>query len=216
MRRYRNWILTGIAFLFFILFLVLVRTFDVAPIGPEESSVGFAGLNAVFAAHFPFNASLYKLTEYLGYAALLVAAGFAVAGFVDLFRKRSLKKLAPEFFALAGIYALVIFFYVFFDKVAVNFRPVLLEETLEPSFPSTHTLLAVTILSTAMIAFSRLVKNKLLARIFCVLASLLMLAIVVGRALSGVHWLTDIVGGLLLSGALVILYISLLERNPPR
>ena len=43
-----------------------------------------------------------------------------------------------------------------------------------------------------------------------ILSMLLVLVMVIGRSIAGVHWLTDIVGGILLSAGLVIIYDSLI------
>lgn len=97
--------------------------------------------------------------------------------------------------------------YLFFEQVVINYRPVLLGEELEASYPSSHTILVVCIMDTAAMQICRLFsdKKKLYLGMKCV-SILLIVVTVIGRLLSGVHWFTDIVGGLLLSGALIVLY----------
>jgi undecaprenyl-diphosphatase len=110
---------------------------------------------------------------------------------------------------LGAFYALVICCYVFFEVVVINFRPVLVEGQLEASYPSSHTVLTVCIMGTAALQLHRLLQNKKPLRIGAeILAVLIAGVTVVGRLLSGVHWFTDIVGGLLLSAALLVLYVA--------
>ena len=57
-------------------------------------------------------------------------------------------------------------------------------------------------------------RDRIKAPIFrkCVLAAIAVFIafMVVGRLLSGVHWFTDIIGGILLSAGLVMIYDSLI------
>ena len=98
-------------------------------------------------------------------------------------------------------------FYVAFEIITINYRPILIDGVLEASYPSSHTMLATCFMTTAIIELNRLLKGKktlliVLDVIFVAIAAL----IVIGRLLAGVHWLTDIIAGLLLSGALISLY----------
>ena len=97
--------------------------------------------------------------------------------------------------------------YLFFEKVVINCRPILMDGNLEASNPSSHTMIVVSIMATASMAFRALCPQKkgwcLAVDIF---AAVVIAVTVMGRLIAGVHWLTDIVGGLLLSAALVATY----------
>ena len=54
-------------------------------------------------------------------------------------------------------------------------------------------------------------KQKTLQLIFTVVFAVMLALIVAGRLISGVHWFTDIIGGLLLSAALLNAYEGLLK-----
>ena len=168
----------------FAIFTLVVLTVDVQPIGPQNSKVGLAGLNSGLQA-FGYHEGWYKLSEVFGLIALAVAGGFA----------------------LLGAYCLVVFYYVFFDKAVVNYRPVISEKGLEPSYPSSHTMLAICVLFTAAHQFHyRLKKWPRLCLGAIIICWVVMAETVICRLLSGVHWLTDIIGGILLSTALISLY----------
>ncbi len=191
-------------FVFFLIYTVLVKFTGVAAIGPKGSVVGFAGLNGAFENNFGFNEAFYKLSEYFGYAALGVAACFAFMGLYQLITRKKLKKVDREILLLGNLYVAVIVFYALFEFVIINYRPVILEEELEASYPSSHTMLAVTVLVSALMTVGNYIKNeKLLIAVRCFLI-VLCGAIVIFRFLSGVHWVTDIVGGLILSAALCL------------
>ena len=107
---------------------------------------------------------------------------------------------------MLGFYIVVLIFYVFFEKVVVNYRPVLLitnDYLLEPSYPSSHTILSLCVCGSAIIINKNLYKKYSFLKIVSIISLVLMLLIPRGRLFSGVHWLTDIIGGVLLSSSLL-------------
>lgn len=202
----------GLLFVLFALFTVGVKMVDVQAIGPQKSSIGFATINQAAASLFGVHEIWYTITDYLGYLALAVAFGFALCGLVQLIKRKSLWKVDSAILSLAGLYILVVAFYVFFEIVIVNYRPVLMEGVLEASYPSSHTMLVVAIMASAPIVLKRLIgQDKAAVGIAQLIASIVIVVTVVGRLLSGVHWLTDIIGGVLLAAAIVMLYVSILS-----
>jgi undecaprenyl-diphosphatase len=98
--------------------------------------------------------------------------------------------------------------YILFEKVVINYRPVLINGYLEVSYPSSTTLLCMCVMPTAIIQFKRLIKSKFLSQSVTFSIVIFTAFMVIGRLLSGVHWLSDIIGGILLSAGLVTLYYS--------
>ena len=199
--------LAGALWLLFILFTICVACIDVKPIGPEESEVGFAALNQFVFQNLGVHPVWYAMTEWLGVAALLVALGFAAVGLYQLIRRKSIRKVDRRIMALGFFYGLVLACYLFFEQVVINYRPVILGDGLEASYPSSHTMLVVCIMATAVLEVRALWPDRKTLYCGTKWAAVLLSAVtVVGRLLSGVHWFTDIVGGILLSAALVVLY----------
>ncbi len=192
----------------FVMFTILVKTVDVKQIGPLASSVGFASLNGAVAKSLPFNESAYKVTQFMGYIALLVCAGFACVGAMQLIKRRSLKEVDPEIISQGVFYVVVIVLYFFFEKVVINYRPVDLGEGLEASYPSSHTMLVICVFATAVLQIGRLVKSRRFKIFLDMMCLLFIVVMITGRIISGVHWLTDIIGGILLSAALVSAYFA--------
>lgn len=211
MKTKRNFAVTGILFLLFILFTVAVATFDVRPIGPDGSSVGFAAVNGFFFETFGVNDLWYEITDLAAYAAIGTALAFAAFGLIQLIKGKSLAKVDKKLLVTGGFYVAVAVAYVFFEIFVVNFRPVLTEDGLEASYPSSHTMLVICIMASAMILFSKILKSKKTATAVNAVIAVIILLTVVGRLLSGAHWFTDILGGVLLSAALISLYRSVLE-----
>lgn len=213
----RYFIFAAVLFLIFVIFTVLVAVYDVRPIGPERSAVGFATVNQFVFQQIGVNMMWYCLTEVLGIVALLFAFGFAVVGFCQLVNRKSLLRMDRYLLVLGCFYLLVIFFYFFFEQFPVNVRPVMMAGALESSYPSSHTLFVVCIMATAPLVFRRICsQRRILYRGVDMLSVFLIVLTVVGRLLSGVHWFTDIVGGLLLSSALVLLCygaVTVLEQK---
>ena len=206
-----SFIITGALFLLFAIFTVLVMTVNVAPIGPESSKVGLSAINKAVHGALGTSDLWYNISEILGYIPLLAVPCFAVVGLVQLIKRKNLFKVDVSVLLLGAFYVLVAVFYVAFELFVVNYRPVLEEGALEASYPSSHTMLACCVMISGIFAFYSLVKNKI-ARIIVLASSITVSTLtVVTRLLSGVHWLTDIVGGVLLSAALVMLYASFLS-----
>ena len=190
----------------FALWTTLLYFVDVAAIGPRGSSVGFATLNGFFHECTGANMSLYVLTDWLGLVPIAVALGFAVLGLVQWIKRRSICKVDKTLFALGGFYLIVMAAYVVFEFVVVNRRPVLIDGYLEASYPSSTTMLVACVMPTACMQLHARIQNKTLRRTMNGLIFAFTVFMILGRLISGVHWLSDIIGGLLLSAGLVRAY----------
>lgn len=195
----------------FLLFTLLVAMVDYKPIGPRGSEVGLAAVNGFLHSHFGYNDLFYVLSKLLGYICFLIPVINAGVALRDICRKKSLFKIGPDVLGAFVIYVLMAFFYVLFNTVVLNSRPVLMDGQLEASYPSSHTLLGITLCLTAALQLNfrdrnleRKVRNQ---RILIALGVL----VVVTRFFSGVHWFTDIVGGVLLGLTLTALYVPLVR-----
>ena len=194
-------------FLLFAAFTAVVMLVDVQTIGPENSSIGLATLNRSVFDKLGENGLWYEATEILGLIPIAFACGFALLGAAQAIKRKSILKVDPEILLLGAFYVLVGIAYLSFEIIEINYRPILIEGELEASYPSSHTILSCCIMITAIYMINKLMP-RIKALIFaadavCVLVTAV---IVIGRLLSGVHWTTDIIAGLLLSGALISLY----------
>ena len=190
----------------FILWTVLVRIIDVKPIGPKESAVGFAALNGAFHSLTGVHMPLYVITDWLGLVPFGFAAGFAVLGLVQWIKRKKLSDVDRSLYVLGAFYAVTVAAYLLFETVVVNYRPVLIDGRLEASYPSSTTMLVSCVMPTAIMQFNDRIKNKFLRQCFAVIITAFTVFMVVGRLFSGVHWLSDIIGGALLAIGLVMTY----------
>ena len=190
----------------FVLWTIAVRFIDVRAIGPDGSSVGFATVNAFFHKLTGVHMSLYYITDWLGLIPIFVAMGFALLGLVQWIKRKQLSKVDYSIFVLGVFYIAVMAVYVLFETVTVNYRPVLIGGILEGSYPSSTTLLVMCVMTVAVMQLNSRIKNAVIRkrlRDFIIAFTIFMVA---GRLASGVHWLTDIAGGVLLSAGLVMMY----------
>ena len=204
----------GISGLFAGVLILLLRLVDVRAIGPEGTSIGLSHLNQYVFQFFGVNILFYSITDWLGIAAILTAALFASVGFVQMIRRRSVLKVDREILALGGLYILVIGLYVLFEVMIVNYRPIIMPGCTRPetSFPSSHTMLICVIMGSTMMLIDRYVKGKAASGVLRAGCAAVIGITVIGRLISGVHWFTDIVGGILISAMLLNLYAGVLQK----
>ena len=190
----------------FILWTTALCLVDVKPIGPQDTAVGFATLNGLFHNLTGVHMILYAVTDWLGFVPLGFVMGFALLGLMQWIKRKHILKVDRSILVLGGFYAIVMAVFFLFEILAVNYRPILIEGNLEASYPSSTTLLVMCVMPTAMMQLNARIRNKILRRSVAFLIVAFTIFMVVGRLISGVHWVTDIIGGALLSAGLVVLY----------
>ena len=193
----------------FVLWTVLIRFVDVEAIGPRQSSVGFATLNGYIHNLTGVNMSLYIITDWLGLVPISVAFGFAVLGLVQWIKRKSILKVDQSILTLGGFYIVVMAVYILFEIVVINYRPTLINGYLEASYPSSTTMLVMCVMPTAMMQLRPRIKNDLFRRCVMLVIAVFIAFMVIGRLVSGVHWITDIIGGALFSTAIVLMYYAI-------
>ena len=201
----------------FVLWTISIQFIDIQVIGPQGSSVGFATLNQFIHNLTGVNTILYTITDWLGLVPFGFAMGFALVGFIQLIKRKHILKVDFDILALGGFYIVVFAIYIFFELYVVNYRPILINGILEASYPSSTTMLAMCIMPTTIMQFNNRIKNETLKKLISLSIIVFILFMVIGRILSGVHWITDIIGGAILSCGLVMLYcfvskLKFLER----
>ena len=195
----------------FVLWTALLKLVDVQEIGPRASSVGMATLNGAVRDFFGVNFSFYIITDWLGLVPIAVAFGFTVLGLVQWIKRKSIFRVDYSILMLGVFYIAVIASYLFFEFVVINFRPTLINGYLEASYPSSTTMIVITVMTTAIMQFRERIKNDLLRRILITIIVAFIAFMLIFRIASGVHWISDIIGGVLLSVSLVFGYRFLLE-----
>ena len=212
MKNKGKFLIIGISGALFALLIVLLRCVDGEAIGAAGPSVGLSHLNRFVFELTGVNMVWYNITDWLGLAAIFAAFLFAATGLVQLIKRRSILKVDKEILALGGLYILVIGIYVLFENVIVNYRPIIMPGCSNPeaSFPSSHTMLVCVIMGSAIIIIGKYIKKKSLCMVIRGICAAVIAVTVVGRLISGVHWFTDILGGLLISTFLLALYSALI------
>ena len=201
------WIVAGL-FAAFVLWTIAIRFVDVQGIGPRGSCVGFATMNGWFHSLTGVHIQLYTITDWLGLVPVGFGFGFALLGLLQWIERKNILKVDRSILILGGFYIVVLAAYLFFESYVVNYRPVLIAGYLEASYPSSTTLLTLCVMSTAILQLYGRIKNRIFRNSVAGAIAVFTAFMVVGRLISGVHWITDIIGGALLSAALVALYQS--------
>ena len=199
----------------FIVWTVLVLFVDVQPLGQNGTTVGFATFNLWFHELTGVHMIIYIITDWLGLVPIFVCMVFGCIGLGQLIQRKSLFKVDYDILALGVYYIVVILGYLIFEMIPINYRPVLIEGVMEVSYPSSTTLLVLSVMPTLIFQANRRAKNSMIKNIIAIITKCFMTFMVIGRLIAGVHWFTDIVGGVLLSAGLFYIYkaVVLLKEN---
>ena len=207
---------TGIIFLIlFILWTILIVTVDVKPVGVNETNIGFATLNTWFHNLTGVNMTLYTITDWLGLVPVFVCLIFGVVGLIQLIKRRSLLKVDFDIIVLGVYYVIVILGYLVFEMIPINYRPIFINGFMEASYPSSTTLLVLSVMPTVVFQCNKRLQSQKTKKLIELITVVFSLFMVVGRLASGVHWLTDIIGSCFLSAGLFYIYkaVVLLNKN---
>lgn len=190
----------------FIIWTILIQVVDVKPSGQKGTNIGFATINIWFHSLTGTNMTLYNITDWLGLVPIFVCFIFAGLGMMQVIKRKSLFKVDCDIALLGVYYVVVIFGYLIFEMIPINYRPILINGFMEASYPSSTTLLVLSVMPTLIFQTNRRVKNNIVKKVISFLTIAFALFMVIGRLVSGVHWLTDIIGSLLLSMGLFCVY----------
>ncbi len=207
----RNLVISIILILLAIIFTILVKNVDVNTLGANGSNIGFSTLNRFVFDNIGVNMTWYNITNCLGIISIIIALAYVLIGLVQLVKRKNVFKVDKEIIALGIFYVILAALYIAFEIFIVNYRPILMDGELEASYPSSHTMLTIFICGSAILINSKLFKDNKIAKITNVVALIIMIVTVIGRLLSGVHWFTDILGGIIMALALLMSYYTVLD-----
>ena len=190
----------------FAVWTVLILTVDVQPLGQNGTSIGFATFNCWFHHFTGVNMAIYTSTDWMGLVPVVICLIFAGIGLVQLIKRRSIFRVDADIMIL-GVYFVIVFLaYTIFEIIPINYRPILIEGRMEASYPSSTTLLVLSVMPALVEQIKRRLSGIRVKQIITIAAIAFSVFMVTGRLISGVHWFTDIVGGELLSVGLYMLY----------
>ena len=198
----KNIIISVVLTIVSIVYTLLVKYVDVSTIGPNNSEVGFSHINGFFSRTIGSNMFIYKVSELLGYIILLLVLIYGCIGLYQLIKRKNLLKVDKELIKLGCFYVLMLAVYVLFEKISINFRPVLIDGVLEASYPSSHTILSLCVGLSSLIVSKKYFNKKYIKQIN-IITIVLMVAVILTRLISGVHWFSDIIGGIIISATLI-------------
>ena len=207
-------LISGITFIaFFVIWTILILMLDVQPIGANGTNIGFAIINCLFHSLTGVNMTLYTITDWLGLVSIFICMFFGLVGLVQLVKRKNLLKVDFDIIILGVYYVIVILCYLIFEMYPINYRPILINGFMEASYPSSTTLLVLCVMPTLVFQANQRLKSITLKRFITIFAVTFSVLMVVVRLISGVHWLTDIIGSCLLSAGLFYTYKGIVLWN---
>ena len=171
----------------FTIWTLLIKTVDVEPLGQNGTDMGFATFNCWFHKLTGVHMTIYTITDWLGLVPIFICIIFGGIGFVQLIKIKSLFKVDCDIILLGIYYIIVIGYYLIFEMIPINYRPMLVEGFMEASYPSSTTLLVLSVMPTLIYQVNYRLKNDALKKIISISAILFSIFMVIGRLVSGVE-----------------------------
>ena len=206
MRKKQSFIYMVTAYAVFILFTVLITTVDVKVFKATDSKIGFYSLNTKVLNLISGSEKWDKITD-LGIIFLMACCLIPpFVGFIQLIKRKSLKKVDFCLVAFTISVGILVLFFILFEVVHVNYRPILENGKKKGSYPSSHTLGATFAFLALNSLLLKYVKNKYAYYTLSALLAVISVITIVGRLLCQMHFITDIIGAILLSCAVYFTY----------
>lgn len=193
----------------FVFWTAAVMTIDVQSIGVNGTAIGFATLNSCFHKLTGVHMTLYYITDWLGLVPIFCCMALCGIGCAQLVKREKLFQVDCDIIALGIYYLTVMLAYLLFEMIPINYRPILIDGVMEASYPSSTTLLVLSVMPTVFFQANRRVKRVAVKKTIMTATVLFSSFMVIARTLAGVHWLTDIAGSLLLSAGLFLIYYAI-------
>lgn len=210
----RRILLLGSALLVaFALWTCLIQIIDVRYAGVTGTEIGFAAINTWFHSVTGVNMTLYNITDWLGLVPVFVCLFFGCVGLIQLIKRKSLFKVDFDIMLLGIYYVIVIICYLVFEMIPINYRPILINGIIEASYPSSTTLLVLSVMPTLVFQANCRLNNTKIKTMLRIITTIFTTFMVMGRLISGVHWLTDIIGSVFLSAGLFYIYRGIVLWN---
>ena len=216
----RKYLFTGTALLAaFAVWTVLIQSVDVQAVGVNGTEVGFAAINTWFHKLTGVHMAVYTVTDWLEIIPFCICGFFGIVGLLQLIKRKSLVRVDADIILLGIYYIVVIFAFFLFQMIPINYRPILIDGAMEASYPSSTTLLVLSVMPSLKFQAARRSGNAAVRKAAVIFAEAFSAFMTVGRLISGVHWCTDIIGSVLLSAGLFKLYqfsVGFVEQRKSR
>ena len=209
-----KWIICIWCFLYAVIMVIALKYESGVPIG-DLGIINLHALNNAFRGLFEYERaggyfrSLYIFTEILGAVSILACVFWTGLGIKDLIKYRDINDVDKSIFATWLLYVLALIVWKVVLKIAVNYAPVSvnLKSGLVVSFPCGNTFLIIISMCSSiyLIGYFLEEKKKLVLTLRAICVAVLVLGIVF-RTVSGVNYLTDILGAIGFAVPLVVLY----------
>ena len=164
----------------FAVWTVLIQIIDVQPVGQNGTNIGFATFNCRFHQLTGVHMAVYTITDWLGLVPIAVCMIFGGMGLVQWIRRRNLLKVDADLMILGIYYIIVIFCYLIFEMIPINYRPVPIDGRMEASYPSSTTLLVLSVMPTLIEQMNRRMGNKKWKQILTISAILFSVLMTIG------------------------------------
>ena len=152
-----------------------------------------------------------KISDIILISSLMVLVVFAVLGLYQWIKRKSLAKVdKPLLWMILPLVLMAITYYIFDHFLIWNTRP---NGSGEPSFPSTHVMVVATIFFCIAIILPRYVRSKAMCIVIDLLMLLLLVSVCVGRVAANMHWISDVIGGIIFAIIFSTIYYLTTRRS---